>query len=250
MISAIYNAVLYQPLLNFLVFIYDTIPDIGVAIILVTIVIRLALYPLSRQSIKAQKSLQEIQPKIEKIKKEFPDQEEQARKMLELYKEEKVNPFSSCLPLLIQLPIFIAVYHVFRNGLSLENVDLLYSFVKAPGVIEPTLLGILDLSKPSYVLAILTGIIQFWQTRMLTTKQPPAQVRGKDGTQDESMAAMMNKQMQFMLPAITIFIGVTLPAGLTLYWFVTTIFTVVQQYLTLGFKKKDADVVDTEIVKE
>src|SRR3989338_65550 len=114
--AELFNTILVQPLFNLLVFFYNLIPghDLGMAIIVLTVVIKLVLYPLSRQSIRSQKALKDLQPKMDALKKQYKDnKEKQAKAMMELYKTEKVNPLSSCLPLLIQLPFLIAVFHVF-----------------------------------------------------------------------------------------------------------------------------------------
>ncbi len=236
--SQIFNVVFYQPILNLLVFLYNIVPahDIGLAIIIMTVIIKLILLPLSKQSIKSQKSLQELQPKIDEIKKKYADnKEEQGRAMMQLYKQEKVNPFSSCLPLLIQLPFLWAVFMVFRAGLSGKSLNLVYSFIHQPEVINTISLGFIDLAKPNVVLAVLAGLAQFWQAKMMTTKRP--EVRG-NGAKDEDMMAIMNKQMLYLMPALTVFIGLSFPGGLALYWLVTTLLTAFQQlYL---FKQKDA----------
>ncbi|MDO8669015.1 MAG: YidC/Oxa1 family membrane protein insertase [Candidatus Buchananbacteria bacterium] len=232
----LFNVVLYQPILNFLVLIYNFIPghDIGVAIILMTIIIKLILYPFSLKSIKSQKALQEIQPKIEALKVKYKNQKEKlAQEMMVLYKNEKVSPFSSCLPLLIQLPFLIAVYQVFNRGLSNGSLDSLYSFISNPGVLNPITLGFLDLSKPQIFLALLAGLAQFWQVKMLNTKKPEVKTAG---SKDESMMVIMNKQMTFLMPIMTVFIGASLPGGLVLYWFMTTLLTALMQLV--AFKKK------------
>src|SRR3990167_1482780 len=129
----LFNTLLTQPLFNLMVFLYNFIPgkDLGVSIIIMTFLIKLVLYPLASQSIKSQKALQELQPKMNEIKKKHKDDREaQARAMMELYKNEKVNPLSSCLPLLIQLPFLIAVFHVFNRGLHPESLGQLYSFIQ------------------------------------------------------------------------------------------------------------------------
>ena len=235
--SEIFNAIFYQPILNLLVFLYNIIPghDIGLAIIIMTVIIKLILLPLSKQSIKSQKSLQELQPKIDEIKKKYADnKEEQGRAMMQLYKQEKVNPFSSCLPLLIQLPFLWAVFMVFRDGLSGQSLNLVYSFIYQPEVINTISLGFINLAKPNIILAILAGLAQFWQAKMMITKRPD--VRGS-GAKDEDMMAIMNKQMLYIMPALTVFIGLSFPGGLALYWLITTLLTALQQlYL---FKKKD-----------
>ncbi|MFH0955923.1 MAG: YidC/Oxa1 family membrane protein insertase [Candidatus Falkowbacteria bacterium] len=235
--SEIFNAIFYQPILNLLVFLYNVVPghDIGLAIIIMTAVIKLILLPLSKQSIKSQKALQELQPKINEIKKKYANnKEEQGRAMMQLYKQEKINPFSSCLPLLVQLPFLWAVFMVFRAGLSGQSLNLVYPFIHRPEFINTTSLGFIDLAERNVILAVLAGLAQFWQAKMMTTKRP--EVRG-DGAKDEDMAAIMNKQMLYMMPALTVFIGLSFPGGLALYWLVTTLLTALQQlYL---FKQKE-----------
>jgi len=108
----LFTIIFYQPILNLLVWLYNIVPghDIGIAIILLTIIVKIILLPLSKKMIESQKALQDLQPKIEEIKKQFPAKEEQGKAMIKLYQENKINPLSSCLPLLIQLPFLIAVY--------------------------------------------------------------------------------------------------------------------------------------------
>ena len=249
----LFEVIFYQPILNLLVFLYNTVSmqDLGVAIILLTVLIKLILWPLSRKSIKAQKEMQELQPKIDELKSQYKGKEKQqemGKALMDLYKEHKVNPFSSCLPLLLQLPFFIAVYQVFRNGLS-EHLDLVYSFIPRPEVINSVFLGFLDLSKPNIYLAVLAGGAQFWQAKMMMVKKSKNQVVGSDNKED-SMAAIMNKQMLYFMPALTIFIGITLPGGLTLYWLVLTLLTVLQQLLmNKPHHDKKNSVIEGEIVK-
>jgi YidC/Oxa1 family membrane protein insertase len=228
----IFTIIFYQPILNLLVWLYDVIPghDIGIAIILLTIIIKLILLPLSKKAIVSQKALQDLQPKIEELKKKYPDnKEEQGKAMIKLYQENKINPFSSCLPLLIQLPFLLAVYQVFRTGLMKGSLDLVYPFINRPESINVISFGFLNLSERNIPLAVLAGLAQFWQAKMMITSKPPVAVRSDKGSLDESMAAMMNKQMLYFMPAFTVFIGLSLPGGLTLYWFVVTILTALQQ---------------------
>ena len=234
--SYLFKVVFYQPIFNLLVFLYNIVPghDLGVAIILLTVLIKLILYPLSQQSIKSQKDLQELQPKIDELKKKYADnKQEMGRAMMELYKENKVNPFSSCLPLLIQLPFLWAVFRVFRDGLKSNSLNLVYPFIGRPEHLNGFSLGFLDLSKPNLVLAILAGIAQFWQAKMLMTRKPAIK---SPGAEDENMLAAMNKQMLYFMPVLTVIIGLTLPGGLTLYWFVVTLLTALQQLYI--FRKK------------
>lgn len=249
----LFTVIFYQPIFNLLIGIYDAIPghDMGIAIIILTIIIKTVFLPLSKKAIESQKELQDLQPKIEELKKKYAGQkEEMGRAMLALYQEHKVNPFSSCLPILVQLPFLIAVYQVFANGLANKSMDLLYPFVQRPEVINAISLGFLDLSKPNWVLAVLSGLAQFWQTKMMISKRPP--VKGP-GTADEDMAAIMNKQMLYMMPALTVFIGVSLPGGLTLYWFVTTVLTALQQIFIFNkvkSKRTASPVIEGQVVKK
>ncbi|HPI67016.1 MAG TPA: YidC/Oxa1 family membrane protein insertase [bacterium] len=235
MISQIYNTILYQPIFNLLVFFYNIIPghDLGLAILLITIVLKLVLYPFSVKSIKAQKSLQELQPQINELRKKYKDNpQELTKQTMTLYRQQKVSPFSSCLPLLIQLPIFIAVYQVFRQGLAnSQNLNILYPFIKNPGLINTISFGFLELSKSNIILAVLAGLAQFWVSKMLVVKKQPA----VSGAKDEDMTAAVNKQMLYFMPLVTVFIGVSLPSGLTFYWLITTLLTGLQQWYV--FKK-------------
>ena len=145
-----------------------------------------------------------------------------------------MNPLGSCLPVLIQLPVFLALYWVLRAGLGNGALEGLYSFIPNPGHLNPVAFGFLDLSQGktvwSLVLALLAGVAQWWQTKgMMARQQKPATGEAKA----DDMAAMMNKQMLYVLPIMTVFIGYQLPAGLALYWFLSTILTALQQHVLL-----------------
>ncbi len=253
MLSSIFHAILYQPIFNVFVWLYNVLPghDMGVVILAVTIILRLILYPLTSSSIKAQKSLQDLQPKLEEIKKQYADdKQKQAQATMELYKNNKVNPLASCLPMLVQLPILIALFLVMRDGLaSADLTKNLYPFVHNPGTLNPISLGFLDLSKPNAVLAILAGLAQFFQAKTLSRKSPPKEAGA--GSKDEGMMAMMNKQMLYFMPLMTVLIGFRFAAGLTLYWFLSTALMVVQQLILFRKNRvaKASAVIEGEIVK-
>lgn len=231
----LFQVILYQPIFNLFVGLYGIIPDVGVVIFLVTVLIKLILYPLTTSSINAQKSLSALQPHLEEIKKQYKDDKKKiGEETMKLYAEHKVNPLGSCLPLIIQLPIFIALYWVLRAGLASSNFELLYPFIKNPGHINTVTFGTVDLKGTSAILAIAAGAAQYWQAKMMTTKRPPA--NAGDGAKDEDMTAMMNKQMLYMMPLVTILIGFRLPAGLTLYWLLSTVLTALQQKVVFGKK--------------
>ena len=232
MISNIFQTILVHPLLNALIFVYNYIPDIGVAIILVTLVVRFALLPSYHKSLKHQKALQALQPKMNEIKEKYKDdQQKQAAAMMELYRVHKVNPMSSCLPLLIQLPIFFALFAVFNQSLGGKDLVGLYSFVPRPDEVSPMFLGIMNLADHNLVLSAIAGILQFFQTKMML----PKTIDPKD-----MMSTMMSGPMLYALPVITVVAGMSVPAGLPLYWIVTTLFIIVQQYFIIKKEAKEA----------
>ena len=229
-IISVFNTFLYRPLFNALILLYQYLPgrDFGIAVIVLTLLIRFILYPLMAKSIKSQKALSELQPKIQEIQQKYKDDKErQAREMMEFYKKEKINPMGGCLPLLIQLPILIALYRVFWGGLQPESINSLYPFVADPGAINPFFLGLIDLSQASLVLAVLAGISQFFQSKMMTPKMKKSS--GSDKA--SQFSEMMQKQMLYFFPIFTVFILWRMPAAVGLYWLVTALFSIVQQKL-------------------
>ncbi len=238
-----FHAIIYQPIYNVLIFFYNVFPwqDFGIAIILTTLLIKFLFIPLSKKQIESQKKMQELQPKIKELQKKFKDNKEQQTKaMMDLYKEHKTNPFSGCLPLIIQLIVLIAIYRVIINiteaGLTVNPADL-YSFVSTPGAINHLFLGFLDLTKANYVLAFLSAIAQYFQTKMLLQSQKTASPTEKSSDEPD-FAAIMNKQMLYLGPGITFFIGVTFPAALSLYWLFSTLFMIFQQMFLFRVKKE------------
>lgn len=235
MFQQLYQAVLYQPLFNFLIFLYNSIPgkDIGVAIIILTIVIRFLLWPLFGFAIKSQRALQLLQPKVEEIKKKYNnDKEKMAPALVELYAKEKINPTASCLPLIIQLPILIAVYHVFKNGLANGGFEVLYPFVSNPSHINTMAFGFIDLAVPSWPLAIAAAVAQFVQTWMMMKKITPVKKENNDND-PTAIAQQLSRQMTYIMPLMTAWIGSKLPGGLALYWLVMTLVSAIQQLVLM-----------------
>lgn len=237
--TQLFHTILFQPFLNILILLYIYLPgrDFGVAIIVLTVAIKLVLYPLTLKGLKHQKASAELQPKLNAIKEKYKnDKAEQSRAMMELYKTEKLNPMSGCLPLLIQLPIIIALYRVFQ-GVFEEGtlIASLYSFVPNPGVINPTFLGISLVENQIFiiVLAILAGVAQFYQMRMMK-----ALTKTKQKPKKNDIAANMQTQMGYVLPIISFFLVYKLGAVIGIYWLVTILFSVVEQHL---LSKKSSD---------
>ena len=229
----LFNEVLIRPLFNLLVLVYQILPvkDFGVAIILVTIFTRLLLYPLSHKALRSQKMLTELQPKIKEIQKKFKEKkEEQAREVMALYKKHSINPFAGCVPILIQLPILIALYQVFLTGLETDALRSVYSFISAPEAINPFFLGFINLAVASPPLAVLAGLAQFFQSKItFSQKQTSGGSPKEKGTPD--FQKMMGRQMTYVMPFFTTFIAWKFPAGLPLYWMTTMLFSFGQQYI-------------------
>lgn len=236
----IFNILVHDPLYNALIFLYNTVAfhDFGLAILFTTVLLKLILIPFSQHQIESQKKIQELQPKIKELQQKYKNEKEkQAQELMKLYKENKVNPLGGCLPLIVQIVFFIALWNslstIFGNDFSV-NKDILYAFVSDPGKINQTFLGFLDLKASNIYLAVITAVAQFWQMKMMMQKQPEKKEKTGD-TAD--MMQSMNTQMLYIFPALTLFIGAKFSAGLVLYWLISTVFMIVQQY-ALSFKKK------------
>jgi YidC/Oxa1 family membrane protein insertase len=238
-LTTAFNVVLYQPLFNALVLLYEYLPghDFGIAVIILTLIIKLIFYPLGTQAIKSQKILSDLQPKIKEIQKKYKDnKEQQTRATMELYQKEKINPFSGCLPLLIQLPILIALYRVFWRGLQPSEMSYLYSFVPNPGPINASFLGLINLAAPNIFLAVVAGVTQFFQAKMVMPKNQP-----KTGSKNLPFGDMLQKQTMYFFPIFTVLILWRLPSAIGVYWVATTIFSIIQQYVVFKKAKVSAE---------
>jgi len=240
----------YQPVYNTLFGLYNIFGDFGIAIIVMTLVIKFALVPLSRKQIESQKEMQELQPKIKELQKKYKNDKEQlSKKTMALYKEHKVNPAAGCLPLIIQMAIFITMYRVISNlavagALEIHN-EYLYSFISAPETLNAYFLGFMNLTIPSIPLAIITAAAQFYQLKMMqakndkTTKEKEVKDVSKKDSSTPDFATIMQKQMLFIVPIMTLFIGVKFPSGLALYWLTSTLFMIAQQWYIMHKEKKN-----------
>jgi len=231
--SDIFTIILVQPITNLLVIFYQLFwNDLGLAIIGITILVKIVLYPLQNQALRSQKRMQELQPKVVEIQKQYAHQKElQAQELMKLYKQEHVNPFSSCLPLIIQFPVLIAVYKVFTSGISSDVSPLLYPFVQNPGTLNTVSFGFIQLADPNIPITVLAVIAQFFQNKMALPKQ------AAQNNPNNPMASM-GKQMMYIFPLLTLFIGINMPGGLTLYWLALTILMILQQEIIQRSKPK------------
>ncbi|MFZ2149938.1 MAG: YidC/Oxa1 family membrane protein insertase [Minisyncoccia bacterium] len=239
MLSNIWNFILYHPLHNALAFLISIIPggDVGFAVIILTIIVKVALLPLSHRSIESQAQMNILAPEINKIKTSGASKEEQARLTFELYKKHKTNPFSGCLLVLVQIPIIFALYYVFLKGINFESGSL-YSFVQVPSQINTLFLGFIDITGKSLILAVLAGVSQFLQAHYMP--KPASPMDGK-GSFQENFAKSMHMQMKYIFPFVVAFIAYTISGAVALYWITSNIFMVGQQ---IYIKKKEFSVVE------
>lgn len=223
-----YQTLIYQPLLNALVFFYNTIAgqDLGLAIIFLTILIRIVLFPIFQQSSKYQMVMQAIQPKLKDIQETLKhDKVKQTEELMALYKTYGLSPFSmmlSFLFLFLQLPIFFALYKIVSLAITPEGFQGLYSFVAQPGPLHTTFLGLLDLKSRSIIIVVLASAAQLVQGKLMFLSR-----KGKAMTPAEKMS----QRMVYLAPALTLFIFFNFPAALGLYWFTAGLFSIGQQLL-------------------
>lgn len=218
--SNLFHSYIYDPVLAALVWIYQTIPlhDLGLSIIVLTFAVRVVLLPLFWKSAKDQSILQTLQPKVKEIQANHKeDREAQGRALMALYREHKVNPLSGIFFLLLQLPVFIALFQIFTR--ELENVAF----------DSHTFLGLINLDEKSILVALLAAGLQYLQARLMP------QGKGTEG----SSAKMMKLFGLFVGPAITLIILTSLPSALGLYWVASTVFSVGQQLVINRSIKRD-----------
>lgn len=227
-IKDFFTTILYIPLFNALIFLAWLVPghSIGWAIIILTVLIRLALLPSTIKTFEQQRRIRELQPKVKELKEVHGDDKAaHSKAVMELYAAEKVSPFGGCLPTLIQIPILLVLYRVFIDGLHTDNFKLLYSFTPRPETLNTDWLGI-DLSKPEmWILPIVVGVLQYIQIRQ-TTQLAPMTTPGEQG---QEIAQIMSKQMVIIFPLIAWFTARSFPAGLALYYATFSLFMIAQQ---------------------
>lgn len=232
-----FNTILVYPLTNILIAIYGLLPghDFGLSVIILTLIIRLLLWPLAGKQLHSQKKLQALQPEIARLKKEAGgDRQKESQMLMELYKEKEVNPFSSCLTTVVQLPFLIALFVVFSEAAKgaehiiphlypwVQNIPFIKSMIADPASFDPTLFGLISMAKPSAVLAILAGLGQYLQVKMITPAVPK---------NNKDPQAQVTAMMVYLFPAITVLIAWRLPAALPLYWLTTNVVAILQQKL-------------------
>lgn len=222
----------YVPLLNIMVFFYSYIPDLGVVIIIITVLIRLLFVRSFHKSLKQQKIMQSLQPKINEIKAKYKDdKQKEMQVMMELYKENEVSPFSSCSSLLLQLPILIALSTLFSRASSDSILVDLYNFIPHISHIDPIAFGLIDLSaKNNYILVGVSAILQYVQAKLTLPKHKST----------DMMQNSMQTSMLYFFPLMLFVSIISLPAGLALYIIITTVFSIAQQYYIIWKDAKES----------
>ncbi|MFA5792613.1 MAG: YidC/Oxa1 family membrane protein insertase [Candidatus Gracilibacteria bacterium] len=233
-IKNLWRTIIYNPILNILVALIIYIPGhyLGIAIILLTIIIRTILLIPSQKAMKAQRRMQDIQPKLEELKKRHAgDQTRLAQETMLLWKTHQVNPLSSCLPLLIQFPILIALFYAVNGGLSPDRQVLIYSFLPAFSLseINASFLGFNLMAKSLIVFPIVIGLLQFGQMQLMMTKKSKSQEKTTKSMPQEMEAA--NKMMKYIMPVMIAVFTAQLPSAVGLYWGVSTFYGIVQQFV-------------------
>jgi YidC/Oxa1 family membrane protein insertase len=241
--SNIYNAVIFRPLYNGLVGIMDVLPwiDVGMAVIIFTVIVKLILYPLSKSALLTQVRMREIEPEAAKIRAQYStDRQAQALKIMELYKAKGVRPFSGILLLIIQLPILLSIISVFYKIIPVLQTNLLYSFVSAPDLTDRlNFLGLINLTTPSLSLALVTAAVQFLQIKYSFASQQAAPVPGAAANATTQFAATMNTQMKYLVPILA-FVSIywIIPASfpqassiIAIYWMTSSLMTFLQELM-------------------
>ena len=234
----LWNNFFYNPIYNTLIAITNILlyKDFGFAIIILTIIVRFLLYIPSHKALESQKRMQEIQPEIDRLKEKHKgNQQLIGQETMRIFKENKVNPFGSCLPILIQFPFLIAIFYVVQNGLNVDNSYMIYGFLKGVTLdnINVMFLGILDLTKKNaYVLPVIIGGLQFLQMKLSFIKKKPEE-------KSKSEAQSVNKMMTYFMPVMIAIFTASVPAGVGLYWGASTLFSIGQQHLVN--KKKSSE---------
>jgi len=226
---AFFKTIVYIPLYNILVLILNiSWIDAGIAAVILTVLVKVILYPLAKKATITQARMKEKEGELASIKEKYKDKQEQAVKTMEFYKTNNINPFSSIVTVIIQIPIIFSLYYIFfKAGLPSIDSTLLYSFVKAPASVSMNFLGLIDVSQKSIVLALLAAATSFWQMHLASPSTKPTSAQGS-GTAKEDFSQIMAKQMKYTMPLVVFFISWKISAIVALYWFVSNLVGIAQ----------------------
>lgn len=236
--SFIWHTFFFDPIYNALVLFIDVVPggDVGVAIILTTIVVKFLLLPLSVKAAKTQVVMRKLDPKLKELKAKYPNKEDRevmAREMMALYKDAGLNPFASIILIFVQIPIIIALYLAVNGGGGIAlpeiNTSLLYAWVPVPAVASMIFLGAVDIAARSLPLALLAGVTQFYQARLSIPAPAPRDPNAEPNFKDDFQRSMQT-QMRFILPIVITFVAYTISAAVALYFVISNLFGIAQEF--------------------
>ncbi len=225
-----FHTLFYEPIYNLIVVILTIVPkhDIGISIIIATCVVKFFLLPLNISALRTQYAMKRLEPEMNKIKEVQKTKPQEASKMMiDLYKKEKVNPFSSLFVVILQIPIFFALYFVFSAGLKADSTSL-YSFVNFPEKLHTFAFGLFDVTESKNILiAILTGITSYLLARRQTMDMGKKKHAHEESFQDQFMKSM-KIQMLYVLPVIIGGSAYMLPTALGMYWITSNVIGYIQ----------------------
>lgn len=230
---SLFHQFVFQPIYNTLALLISVIPggDVGFAIIAITLLVRLVLFPLSVSAIKTQIAMRGIEPELKTLREKLKDnKEELARQTMAIFKVNKINPFASFFFILLQFPIIIGLYAVLTSESKFVSFDpaVLYSFVQAPAEASLVFLGFIDLAEKSIILALIVAITQYIYARLMVLPQPEKKEGGKPSFQ-EDFAKSMNLQMRYVFPVLLGVIAYATSAAIALYFVVSNLFSIGQE---------------------
>lgn len=250
MISFVFNEFFFNPIYNGLVFLIANFSwiDMGLAVIFITVAIKLIIFPFTKKSIKIQIKTKELEPELKEIKEKYKDKkEEQAQKIMDLYKKNNLNPLSGLLIILIQLPIIFALYFVFlKGGLPEINTEILYSFIKIPTEVNIYFIGLFDMTSKNIILAFLAGLSQYIQFQLILPKTEQKK-SNQPRTFKNDLMRSMNIQMKFVMPVIVFFISYSLPSAIALYWITSNIFMIFQEIFVKRKMEQKSELIKQQI---
>ena len=238
----LFNTVIFVPLYNALVFLISIVPfaDVGISVILLTIFVKLILFPLAQKASREQVRMRQLAPELDAVKEEHKeDKQKQTTEIMALYKKRNVRPFLSLLVVLVQIPIIFGLYWVFfRGGLPEINMEILYSFVQRPSEVNMQFLGLIDMAGRSAVLALLAGGTQFINSLFILPKPKP---KSDNPTLKEDLAHSFHLQMKYVMPVIVIVISYTISSAIALYWATSNVFAIGQELYVRRVMRLEAE---------
>lgn len=230
MISSFFNTFIHTPLYNALIFLINHVPlaDVGIAVILLTVLVKLLLFPLARNASLMQMKMRAIAPELEKIKEKYKDdRQKQTLETLELYKKHNIKPFASILVLFIQIPVILGLYWIFyKGGLPKIDTATLYPFVHSTVTPNMHFLGLVDMAGKSALFAFFAGLTQYFMSSITLPKPAP---KSDNPTMKEDFAHSMHIQMKYVMPIFIAVIAYSISAAIALYWTVSNLFSIAQE---------------------